>query len=156
MLSISASEVQQPHTHSAYPRYPAFLTDDNSSTISSSKDNCNIANMPHRLPDPESLVAGVPSTNPTLSLKMGSTPIMSDVSQALEIARESPYGASDPTIHKILDHAITHIWNKVQSKPDEYIMTRDEFSVFNYFQYRFVGNKTAMAARARYWNNTKA
>lgn len=114
--------------------------------------------MPHRLPDPASLVAGVPSSNPIFSRKMSSSsqPIMSEVTQALEIARESPAGASDPTVHKILDQAITHIWNKVQSKPDEYVMTRDEFSVFNYFQHRFVGNKTAIAARARYWNNIKA
>ncbi|TQW00682.1 hypothetical protein V2A60_001738 [Cordyceps javanica] len=115
--------------------------------------------MPHRLPDPASLVAGVPSiSRPVLSLKMGSSshPTMSDVSQALEIARESPAGASDPTVSKILDQAITHIWKKIQAKPDEYVMTRDEFSVFNYFQHRFVGDKTAMDARARYWNGTKA
>ncbi|ATY62682.1 hypothetical protein CCM_00941 [Cordyceps militaris CM01] len=114
--------------------------------------------MPHRLPDPASLVAGVPSTNSALFLKMGSSSqlVMSDVSQALEIARESPAGASDPTVSKILDQAIAHIWKKIQAKPNDYVMTRDEFSVFNYFQHRFAGDKTAIAARARFWNSTKA
>ncbi|KAM3551603.1 hypothetical protein MY1884_007633 [Beauveria asiatica] len=111
--------------------------------------------MPHRLPDPASLVAGV-SSSPAFSLKMGSSPVMSDVSQALEIARESPAGASDATVSRILDQAIASIWNKIQAQPDDYVMTRDEFSVFNYFQHRFNGDKTAVAARARYWNSTKA
>ncbi|CRK28477.1 hypothetical protein BN1708_004670 [Verticillium longisporum] len=50
------------------------------------------------------------------------------VAQALEVARESPDGASDSTIS-------------------------DEFAVFNYFQHRFVGNRTATEARSRYWDN---
>jgi hypothetical protein len=78
------------------------------------------------------------------------------VAQALEIARESPDGASDPTISRILERAITNIWAKVMARPDDYIMTRDEFSVFNFFQHRFEGNEIAIAARARYWDNFSA
>ncbi|OAA60710.1 hypothetical protein ISF_05749 [Cordyceps fumosorosea ARSEF 2679] len=118
--------------------------------------------MPHRLPDPDSLVAGVPISSSASLTKTAagssssSQPIMADVNQALEIARESPAGAADATVRKILDQAITHIWRKIQAEPDSYIMTRDEFSVFNYFQHRFVGDETAVAARARYWNSMKA
>ncbi|OAQ97229.1 hypothetical protein LLEC1_02991 [Akanthomyces lecanii] len=84
--------------------------------------------MPHRLPDPDSLVAGVPSTSLAFAMKMGSSQhAMSDVSQALEIARESPAGASDPTVGKILDHAIAHIWGKIQARPDDYVMTREDW-----------------------------
>ncbi|KAF4446942.1 hypothetical protein F53441_9488 [Fusarium austroafricanum] len=78
------------------------------------------------------------------------------VAQALEIARESPDGSSDPTISKILEAALTRVWDKVQRNPDSYVMTRDEFAVFNFFQYRFTGNKTAVSARKRYWDNTHA
>jgi hypothetical protein len=78
------------------------------------------------------------------------------VAQALEIARESPDGASDPTISGILEAAISQIWTKVQAQPDCYIMTRDEFAVFNFFQHRFEGNKMAVAARRRYWDNARA
>lgn len=77
------------------------------------------------------------------------------VAQALEIARESPDGAMDPTVSSILENAIAQIWSKVQSHPDSYVMSRDEFAVFNYFQHRFHGDKAADAARSRYWSNTK-
>lgn len=77
------------------------------------------------------------------------------VAQALEIARESPDGAMDGTISSILESAIASIWTKVQSHPDSYVMTRDEFAVFNYFQHRFQNDKAADDARSRYWSNTK-
>ncbi|OLN85981.1 hypothetical protein CCHL11_05350 [Colletotrichum chlorophyti] len=78
------------------------------------------------------------------------------VAQALEIARESPDGASDPTVSSILENAVSQIWAKVAAQPESYVMNRDEFAVFNYFQHRFYGNKIAMAARKRYWDNTRA
>ena len=77
-----------------------------------------------------------------------------EVAQALEIARESPDGAKDPVVSSILENALVQIWNKVQAQPDSYVMSRDEFAVFNFFQYRFAGNETAIAARKRYWDNT--
>jgi hypothetical protein len=78
------------------------------------------------------------------------------VAQALEIARESPDGASDPTVSKILELALSQIWGKVQAQPDSYVMTRDEFAVFNFFQHRFTGDKTAVTARKRYWDHARA
>ncbi|KAG5928560.1 hypothetical protein E4U42_000430 [Claviceps africana] len=78
------------------------------------------------------------------------------VAQALEIARESPDGASDPTVSKILEHSLSQIWGRVQSQPGSYVMSRDEFSVFNFFQHRFVGDQDAIAARKRYWDNRRA
>ncbi|KAK3327293.1 hypothetical protein B0T19DRAFT_400179 [Cercophora scortea] len=76
------------------------------------------------------------------------------VSLALEMARESYEGPTDATLCAILEEAITTVWAKVEAQPDSYIMTKDEFSVFNYFQARFKGNPVAVAARARYWDNT--
>ncbi|KAF5620649.1 peptide-N4-(n-acetyl-beta-glucosaminyl)asparagine amidase A [Fusarium tjaetaba] len=83
----------------------------------------------------------------------------SSVAQALEIARESPDGSSDPTISKILESALKRIWFKVEMQPDSYVMTRDEFAVFNFFQDRFINSvhtKKAVDARKRYWDNTHA
>ncbi|KAK6840624.1 hypothetical protein PG995_016378 [Apiospora arundinis] len=77
-----------------------------------------------------------------------------EVAQALEIARESPDGAKDPVVSSILENALIQIWDKVQAQPDTYVMSRDEFAVFNFFQHRFAGNQTAIAARRRYWDNT--
>jgi len=78
------------------------------------------------------------------------------VAQALEIARESPDGASDPTVRNILENAISRVWSSILAQPDSYVMTRDEFAVFNYFQHRFDGNQIAQQARKRYWDNVSA
>ncbi|KAF5533263.1 hypothetical protein FNAPI_12726 [Fusarium napiforme] len=54
------------------------------------------------------------------------------VAQSLEIARESPDGASYPSIREILESALEEIWTK----------------------HRFAGDKMAIAARKRYWKAT--
>ncbi|KAK2000287.1 hypothetical protein LX36DRAFT_572552 [Colletotrichum falcatum] len=92
----------------------------------------------------------------TSSVTPASVKDASSVAQALEIARESPDGASDPTVSSILESAISQIWAKVAAQPESYVLNRDEFAVFNYFQHRFTGNKIAMAARKRYWDNAHA
>ena len=77
-------------------------------------------------------------------------------SQALELARDSEEGAEDSVVVSVLENAINIIWGKVQSKPTTYVMTRDEFAVFNYFQSRFEGQPIAIEARRRYWNSLQA
>jgi hypothetical protein len=77
------------------------------------------------------------------------------VTQALEIARDSEEGARDPVVSQILENALAHIWGKVQAQPTAYVMTRDEFAVFNYFQSRFTGNAIAISARKRYWDHSR-
>jgi hypothetical protein len=74
------------------------------------------------------------------------------VAQALEIARDSPEGAQDPAVVRTLETALSEIWTKIQTQPTSYIMTRDEFAVFNYFQVRFEGQDLATSARKRYWD----
>lgn len=83
-----------------------------------------------------------------------SVPSARAVAQALEIARDSAEGARDPVVCNILEAAIADIWGKVQAQPNTYLMTRDEFAVFNYFQHRFAGCPVAIAARKRYWDYT--
>ncbi|KAK0719571.1 hypothetical protein B0H67DRAFT_156464 [Lasiosphaeris hirsuta] len=78
----------------------------------------------------------------------------SEMMQALDIARDSFEGAQEPRVCEILEKAIARIWAKVLAGPDTYVMTRNEFAVFNYFQARFKGNQLAVAARGRYWENT--
>jgi len=75
------------------------------------------------------------------------------VAEALEIARESEEGARDPTVSSLLETAVTAIWSKIEAQPTSYVMTRDEFAVFNYFQHRFEGLPLASAARKRYWDH---
>ncbi|RYP67044.1 hypothetical protein DL771_007463 [Monosporascus sp. 5C6A] len=80
----------------------------------------------------------------------------SKVAHALEVARDSPEGSQDPKVCNILDTALAQTWAKLQAQPDTYVMTRDEFAVFNFFQHRFVGNELAVAARKRYWDSVEA
>ncbi|KAK4076876.1 hypothetical protein Purlil1_12531 [Purpureocillium lilacinum] len=111
--------------------------------------------MPHREHE-----SPVPSHQPLSTMGGSNVPSMTpqdaEVAQALDIARESPDSASDPMVSQILEHALSHIWDKVKARPDSHIMTREEFAVFNYFQHRFVGDEDAVTARKRYWNNLRA
>jgi len=81
-----------------------------------------------------------------------SSSTVTTVAEALEVARDSSEGAQDPTVVDILETALTEIWVKIQDQPETYVMTRDEFAVFNLFQTRFEGNAVAAAARSRYWD----
>ncbi|PQE26178.1 peptide-N4-(N-acetyl-beta-glucosaminyl)asparagine amidase A protein [Rutstroemia sp. NJR-2017a BBW] len=75
------------------------------------------------------------------------------VPQALELARESEQGAENPAVIRVLENAIETIWGKLQAEPTSYVMTREEFAVFNYFQRRFEGHELAVDARRRYWDS---
>ncbi|PHH71138.1 hypothetical protein CDD83_5265 [Cordyceps sp. RAO-2017] len=98
------------------------------------------SSMPHRVSASPVLARASPPPS--------KSPQEAAVAQALEIARESPDGASDPTVSKILEHALAHAWGKVKAQPESYVMTRDEFAVFNFFQHRFVGDSTAQQRNA--------
>lgn len=74
------------------------------------------------------------------------------IAQALEVARDSLEGAQDESVQSILEAALGEIWGKIQAQPMSYVMTREEFAVFNYFQQRFEGQKIAVEAKRRYWD----
>lgn len=114
--------------------------------------------MPHRQPDVSLGYSSMSASRASKAAAAQQHQAQQDaaVAQALEIARESPDGASDPTVSKILEVALSQIWGKVQAQPDSYVMTRDEFAVFNFFQHRFTGDKTAVTARKRYWDHARA
>ncbi|TVY45016.1 Peptide-N4-(N-acetyl-beta-glucosaminyl)asparagine amidase A [Lachnellula occidentalis] len=61
------------------------------------------------------------------------------VAEALEIARDSEDGAQDPTVRNLLETAIAEIWARIEARPTSYVMNREEFAVFNYYQNRFEG-----------------
>ncbi|KAI3392424.1 hypothetical protein diail_5703 [Diaporthe ilicicola] len=76
------------------------------------------------------------------------------VAEALKIARYSPDGARDPVVCGILESALAQLWDRVTAQPESYVMSTAEFAVLNFYQHRFVGNKLAVAARRRFWDNT--
>ncbi|KAI8950081.1 hypothetical protein F4801DRAFT_579862 [Xylaria longipes] len=79
--------------------------------------------------------------------------ITNDVMLALEIARDSPEAASHGTIRETLESVLADIWGRVLADEFEYVMSRDEFAIFNFFQDRFQNNPVATRARKRYWDN---
>ena len=76
---------------------------------------------------------------------------------ALEIARDNPmtYRETHPRAWDILEKEISRIWRQIEANPNTYVMTPDEFSVFNLFRHRFTSNEDtaplAVDATARYW-----
>lgn len=139
MLSIHPQEIQHYYQHAYSPFSAAFPLSTHT--------------MPHRVSVSPVLSRATPASS---SPPPSKNPQDAAVAQALEIARESPDGASDPTVSKMLEHALDCAWSKVQAQPDSYVMTRDEFAVFNFFQHRFTGDRMAVAARKRYWDNAHA
>lgn len=73
--------------------------------------------------------------------------------RAIDIARNTE-GDLDPTVKTYLEGAVNDIWGRINGQPDTYILSRDEFAVFNYFIQRFEGSQVAERAIARFWQNT--
>ncbi|PGH05628.1 hypothetical protein AJ80_08320 [Polytolypa hystricis UAMH7299] len=82
-----------------------------------------------------------------------STPDGETVRRALESARNSENGHIDARVNTILNNAINELWRRVQAQPDSFVLSRDEFALFNYFQDRFRGSTVAQRAVERFWNN---
>ncbi|KAI0207033.1 hypothetical protein F4808DRAFT_406279 [Astrocystis sublimbata] len=80
--------------------------------------------------------------------------INDEVMRALEVARDDPEAACQGPIHDILESALTAIWDKVLADENGYVMTRDEFAIFNFYQDRFRNNPLAVGARERYWTKS--
>ncbi|KAK5628702.1 hypothetical protein RRF57_004417 [Xylaria bambusicola] len=83
----------------------------------------------------------------------GNKSIGNDVLQALEVARDNPEAAGHGAIRDLLESTLASIWNKILADKSRYVMSRDEFAIFNFFQDRFRNNPIAMTARKRYWDN---
>lgn len=74
--------------------------------------------------------------------------------RAIDIARNTE-GDLDPSVTSYLEEAVSEITNKLNSYPDSYVLSKDEFAVFNYYRQRFPGD-VAERAVDRYWRSTHA
>ncbi|KAI4264075.1 MAG: hypothetical protein L6R38_005438 [Xanthoria sp. 2 TBL-2021] len=73
--------------------------------------------------------------------------------KALEIARNSEDGSVPPSVTAVLERAIGELWQRIQAQPATYVMSKEEFVLFNYYRSRFANIPTAQHAIARFWNN---
>lgn len=76
------------------------------------------------------------------------------IQRAIDVARNTE-GDLDPGVNNFLEGVYNDIWDCINSGPDSYILTRDEFAVFNYYQSRLVDNPLAEAAIKRFWDNAQ-
>ncbi|KAI2605792.1 uncharacterized protein GGS25DRAFT_356745 [Hypoxylon fragiforme] len=77
-------------------------------------------------------------------------------SEALDMVRKCPEALNNDIIRGALDRTLDSIWMKIYAAPSSYVMTRDEFSIFNFFRHRDaeLGRaELAMEATRRYWDN---
>lgn len=74
--------------------------------------------------------------------------------RAIDIARNTE-GELDSNVKQYLEDAIATIWSNIQAQPETYVLTKDEFPVFNYYRKRFDDDPIAEQAVDRYWRNTE-
>lgn len=88
----------------------------------------------------------------------GNTPTVIDgvgvltIQRALDIARNTE-GDLDPAVADYLEARLAEVWGRIQAQPDDYILTKDEFAIFNYYIRRFEDSLIAERAVARFWRS---
>ncbi|EME84296.1 uncharacterized protein MYCFIDRAFT_182312 [Pseudocercospora fijiensis CIRAD86] len=92
-----------------------------------------------------------PNTNATTAVNIDGIGEL-NYQRAVDIARNSE-GELDARVSAYLETAISDIWTRINISPDSYLMTQDEFAVFNFYRARFKG-EVAETAVARYWTHT--
>ena len=74
------------------------------------------------------------------------------VQEALEIVRNSEERHMDQAALTVIERALAQVWARIQAQPNSYVMTKDEFAVFNYNRNRFLSSDVAQRAVARFWD----
>ena len=76
------------------------------------------------------------------------------IQSALEVVRNAE-GEVDPTVTDFLVRTVESIWDRIQAEPDDYVLSKDEFALFNFYvnRYRSVDSEATEKAVARFWKN---
>ncbi|KAI4742316.1 hypothetical protein E4T50_07273 [Aureobasidium sp. EXF-12298] len=75
-----------------------------------------------------------------------------DIQRALDIARNTE-GDLDQLVEKYLEEQLAGVWNRLESRPNTYVLSKDEFAIFNYFVGRYQDSAVAEKAIARFWSS---
>lgn len=75
------------------------------------------------------------------------------VARAIDMIRNNDDGQVPSSVNAVLERALGEIWNRISLQPNSYVMSRDEFTIFNRYRSRFDSNRVAQQAVARFWNN---
>lgn len=85
----------------------------------------------------------------------GSATTQLTVAKALETAKENQNGQIPTAVTAILERNITDIWRKIRAQPTSFVMTKEQFTVFNYYRGRYENDPVAKQAVARFWDHYK-
>ncbi|THY31603.1 hypothetical protein D6D01_02852 [Aureobasidium pullulans] len=85
------------------------------------------------------------------SMDIGDSGVL-DIQRALDIARNTE-GDLDHFVAKYLEEQLTGVWNRLESRPDSYVLSKDEFAIFNFFVGRYQESAVAEKAIARFWSS---
>lgn len=75
------------------------------------------------------------------------------VAKALDIIKNNEDGQHSAAVNAVLERAAGEIWRRIQAQPATYVMTKDEFTIFNRYRAMFSDRRLAEQAVARFWNN---
>ncbi|KAK3673812.1 hypothetical protein LTR78_006367 [Recurvomyces mirabilis] len=104
-------------------------------------------------PSPPSFTGSISSKSYSVG-NMGGNQTTNVDGRALDIARNTE-GDLDPSVREYLESALNDIWGRIQQHPDSYLLSKDEFAVFNFYIQRFNGLQEAEQAIARYWHHAQ-
>ncbi|THW25689.1 hypothetical protein D6D23_04108 [Aureobasidium pullulans] len=85
------------------------------------------------------------------SMDIGDSGVL-DIQRALDIARNTE-GDLDHSVAKYLEEQLAGVWNRLESRPDSYVLSKDEFAIFNFFIGRYQESTVAEKAIARFWSS---
>ena len=77
------------------------------------------------------------------------------IQKALDIARNSE-GTVDPVVRDYLERQLRAVWDNIEAAPETYVLSKDEFALFNFYRERASSNALAQAAVRRFWDNYTA
>ncbi|MCJ1242773.1 hypothetical protein MMC14_010782 [Varicellaria rhodocarpa] len=73
--------------------------------------------------------------------------------RALEIVRNSEPDNVSPNAIAKLESANREIWARIKAKPDSYVMSENEFAVFNFYRGPFMDSEVGCRAVGRFWDH---
>lgn len=77
----------------------------------------------------------------------------SEVRRVVLIARDTEYHTLNQTDRELLERTNGRIWERIQAEPETYILSPDEFAVFNFYQNVWPHRPIAENAVKRYWDS---
>jgi len=81
------------------------------------------------------------------------TPSQAGITRLLALVRDNETGNNPASVMETLEQAIGLLWSRIQAASDSFVMTKEEFALFNYYRARFTNSPVAKGAVERFWDS---